>query len=105
MYPAEIDLQAQYKDKNIADLCLPDGAHEYEEDVTFVFLPALAQQIEPDVEKPANLEDERLFGMVLFRNKRDAKVKRGAIQKSIVLLSFSPYFSVWEPLMRTTILR
>jgi len=46
-----------------------------------------------------------LYGMVLFKNKKDTTVKRGAVQKSLLLFCFRPMFSVFEPLMRVTLNR
>jgi hypothetical protein len=40
---------------------------------------------------------------VLFRNKKDSSVKRGAIQKSLVVFSYKPYFTTWKPLMKITL--
>src|SRR3989338_6609674 len=48
IYPPERDVQTDYSipdesvpnAMNLADMCLPDGAHVYEEDQTYMFLPA-----------------------------------------------------------------
>ena len=47
----------------------------------------------------------QLFGIAYFRNKKDASVKRGAIMKSIVLLSRRPFFSFYLPLLREALRR
>jgi hypothetical protein len=65
-----------------------DNSHVYEEDTTYIFLNC-------------KKEEEILYGIVLFRNKKDSSVKRGAIQKSLVIFSFKPYFSTWKPLMKS----
>lgn len=105
VYPPEAsDIQEKYKDRCIADLCLPDGAHEYEEDITHIFVPYPSDDQHAN-NGPIENPNEMLYGMVLFRNKRDKSVKRGAIQKSLLLLATKPLFSVWEPLMRASILR
>ncbi|KAG2386154.1 hypothetical protein C9374_002600 [Naegleria lovaniensis] len=54
--------------------------------------------IEPYVDKP-------MYAHCLFRNKKDSRVKRGAIQKSLILFSTQPHFTVYENLLRVAINR
>lgn len=83
-----------YKDRKLADLALPDGGHLYTEDATLIVLDPPPSEIFQSTEKGP------LYGMVYFRNKPDSTVKRGAIQKSFLLFSFKPLFTVFEPLMK-----
>jgi hypothetical protein len=123
-YPPHVDINAEYE-KNIGDLCLMDGSHIYKEDMTYLFLKMTPKQKQffhidesltptttPTATSSADgmnnnslaLEEQRyIYGTVLFQNKRDETVKRGAIQKSLVLFSVQPIFSVWEPLLRVTL--
>lgn len=48
----------------------------------------------------ATADESFLFGMVLFKNKADPTVKRGAVQRSMLILGYEPIFNVWEPFMR-----
>lgn len=83
-----------YKDRKLADLALPDGGHLYSEDATLIVLDTPPPEIFQGNEKGP------LYGMVYFRNKPDPTVKRGAIQKSFLLFTFKPLFTVFEPLMK-----
>jgi hypothetical protein len=99
IYPPERDIQTEYSipdesvpySVNLADMCLPDGAHVYEEDQTYMFLPVKGTRMRNILELTEG--QNTVYGLVLFRNKRDSTVKRGAIQKSIVLLASQPYFT------------
>lgn len=105
MHPPEhAGIQETYKERYLADLCLPDGAHEYEEDITHIFVPYPTDDSERN-NGPIESAGDILYGMALFRNKRDPSVKRGAIQKALVLFCTKPFFSVFEPLMRIALLR
>lgn len=80
----------EYDDQYLANCCLPDRAHLHDEDWTFLILP--------------NAKNKKtLYGMGYFRNFRDATVRRGAVQKALLLLSTQPYFSVFKPLLQATI--
>lgn len=104
-------------DRNLSDLCLPDGAHIFEQDTTMIFLTRISADKKRKSRRPSNKKTKQtktenvnnqpnmLFGLVLFRNKKDSTQKRGAVQKSIVLFSYLPLFSVWEPLMRAAMHR
>jgi hypothetical protein len=107
-YPPEVDIQNQYllsddgsAPINIADMCLPDGSHVFEEDTTYLFLP-----VKNDMQN-LQLEDGQdvIFGMVCFRNKKDPTVKRGAVQKSIVLFTSKANFVSMEPILQTALNR
>lgn len=126
----------QFKEKNIADLCLPDGAHIHSEDWTYILLHAKSlNSNNTSVTPKKNTKDKRLsltsnitnietdslfrlysnqelnddtpteewevyYGISIFKNKADKTVKRGAVQKSILLISKQPYFSLYEPILK-----
>ncbi|KAL0481302.1 hypothetical protein AKO1_012751 [Acrasis kona] len=110
-YPPHRDVQELYSNAdhellaplNIADMCLPDGAHVYEEDQTYMILPVKGVEMRKELELTES--QKYIYGCILFRNKKDSTVKRGAIQKSILLLSSQPYFTMWDGMMRNTINR
>eukprot|EP01104_Vermistella_antarctica_P014200 TRINITY_DN4428_c0_g5_i1.p1 TRINITY_DN4428_c0_g5~~TRINITY_DN4428_c0_g5_i1.p1 ORF type:complete len:648 (-),score=154.01 TRINITY_DN4428_c0_g5_i1:9-1952(-) len=85
-YPLAVDFGPL--NNKLADLCLPDGAHYHTEDWVYVFL------WDYDVDHPA------LYGMAFFASVRDEKYKRGAVQRSVLLLSTQPYFHFYEELLR-----
>jgi hypothetical protein len=85
----------------LADKSLPDGAHMYEEDYC-VFRFSLEEFFK---EIPTNKTEKHVFGLALFQSRRTEKVKRGAIQKSLVLFTYQPMFDVYIPLMRAAISR
>lgn len=120
--PKDVSFVHYIGDKNLADLCLPDGAHIYEEDSTFIFLKQQTlQDIQESYSKTGTKKtlyrrrsilgyNEKkklpaLYGMVLFKNKKDSSVRRGAIQKSIVLFSYKPLFKLYEPMLRLALNR
>lgn len=114
-YPSDYDW-SHFREKNIADMCLPDGAHIHEMDWTYLLLhstkkPSVPQKkplvdkrrsintaIDPEALK--NLEHEETieeepqiyFGLAFFKNKSDKTVKRGAVQKSLLIVSKTPHF-------------
>jgi hypothetical protein len=85
-------------------LSLPDGGHLYEEDSTFIVLESPPPELYKS-KKTEETSDSPLYGMVFFRNKKDNTVKRGAVQKSILLFCFKPLFTVFDPLMRLALSR
>lgn len=87
-FPAGNDPTERYKNKNLADICFPDGSHLIKEDKTYVLL---------------DFEGQVLYGIVCFQQKEDKSLKRGALQKSILLLSFKPYFPCFEPLIHAAL--
>jgi hypothetical protein len=109
-YPPHLDINAQLNAENgddtaasnVADLCLPDGSHVFEEDATYLFLPVLPQQMQ---QLELDEGQEIIYGIVFFRNKKDPTAKRGAVQKSIVLLTSKPIFATAEPVLRTALNR
>nr|CAG4719028.1 unnamed protein product [Naegleria fowleri] len=134
-YPRDVHLEKYYPTLNIADKCIPDGGHIYSEDQTGIILPISEDKSEliqalqkyvpsfktsttplspktpsltvgndniPVIQQPAG---QYLYGSVLFRNKLDDRVKRGAIQKSILVVTTKPLFTLFTPLMRDAIER
>ena len=89
-YPS--NAQLPFSDDKLSALCIPEGGHIFEEDHTFVLCK------EP-------VTSDQLFGLAYFRNKKDPAVKRGAVMRSIVLLSRRPFFSFYLPLLREALRR
>lgn len=89
------DFKLKYDDEYLANTCLPDGAHIHKEDWVYLTL-----EFEDDDGKPFFL-----YGLGFFRNVRDPSVPRGAIQKSMLILSYQPYFSIFLPLCRAALTR
>ena len=89
-YPSNAKLP--FSDDKLSALCIPEGGHIFEEDHTFVLCK------EP-------VTSDQLFGLAYFRNKKDPTVKRGAVMRSIVLLSRRPFFSFYLPLLREALRR
>lgn len=79
----------------VADKCLPDGAHLHSEDWTILFVNV------PDSSSPD--KTQKLFGYAMFKNKPDASVRRGAIQKSMVAFTKVPLFDILEPILREAV--
>jgi len=96
IYPKNFDLKGRGLAKNeIADKCLPDGAHIHQEDWTMLFLDW------PDDKGKI----QKIYGMAMFKNKPDASVKRGAIQKSMVAFAKVPMFDVLQNVLREGVSR
>ena len=117
----------EYDDEYLGNCCLPDGGHIHGQDRTFLILHLKALSVpagtikkkklkklkkkdeikEEDVKQAALLElvDEQgitLYGVGYFISRTDSTVKRGAIQKSILILSYHPYFDLfYEPAKAT----
>ncbi|KAJ5069122.1 arf3-interacting protein [Anaeramoeba ignava] len=84
----------KYDYEYLANLSIPDGAHIHHEDWTYILLDIS----DDDAFKK---EDQKiLYGLGLFRCVHDETVRRGAIQRSILILSWLPYFSLYLPLLR-----
>ncbi|KAL0484151.1 sorting nexin SNX1 [Acrasis kona] len=105
VYPPDIDINNLYNEQgattltNVADLCLPDGSHVFEDDATCVILP-----LRNSTEDLCLHDGQKvLFGAVCFRNKKDPSVKRGAVQKSILLFTSDPALESLDPLLRLTL--
>lgn len=50
--------------------------------------------------KPTGCSTKYLYGFVFNRQRHDERLKRGGEQKSVVILSHSPYTSVFRPLLQ-----
>ena len=98
-------------DEEIANLCLPDGGHLHTEDWTYIILTPdkiSDQKVDQYTEDPSELEaieKGTLYGMVYFRNVKDASARRGAVQKAMLLLARQPFFSMFEPLLREALMQ
>ena len=100
----------KYDDEYLGNCCLPDGGHIHQQDRTFLILHVKPSSLEPRKLKKVKskrkklnnepLEEEGeskvLFGVGYFICRKDPTVKRGAIQKSMLILSYQPYFEVFH---------
>ena len=110
----------EYDDEYLGNCCLPDGGHIHGHDTTFLILhlkspqPALLPTKKKKglmrTQKKKDLAEEEvgassaesgdtegciLYGVAYFISRTDSTVKRGAIQKSILILSYHPYFNLF----------
>lgn len=65
-------------------------------------LPKTANtHLSPDLKNSQSADGSRfLYGFVFNRQRHDERLKRGGEQKSVVILSHSPYSSVFRPLLQ-----
>eukprot|EP00762_Andalucia_godoyi_P007314 ANDGO_01589.mRNA.1 hypothetical protein NAEGRDRAFT_80839 len=80
----------------IADHCLPDGGHAFTSDSTYFTLSREEFFKRP---VPSDAPSE-LFGFAYFVNVRDETVRRGAVQKSIVVISSYRMTDMFIPLYK-----
>uniref|UniRef100_A0A7S1KQW5 UDENN domain-containing protein n=1 Tax=Percolomonas cosmopolitus TaxID=63605 RepID=A0A7S1KQW5_9EUKA len=86
-YPPNVALPTQNTSRSLVDLAIPDGAHIFQSDTSYVFLQEAA--------------NSRLcYCVIHFQSKRDSSVKRGAVQKSLILFSYEPLFELFERVCR-----
>eukprot|EP00736_Rhodelphis_marinus_P002880 Rmarinus@m.5798 len=125
----------EYDYQSLANLCLPDGAHLHTEDISYLLLHVtpkaskkggILSRFSGKNEKDGATESASptsdaatsgdmahdqedgkviLYGIALFRNKKDDTVRRGAIQKSMLLLSQRPYLNLYEEVLRKAMVR
>ena len=81
-FPANFTFEPNFSEQFLADNCLPDGAHFHEREQTFLVLPISENKI--------------FYGISFFRNKANKSVARGAIQKSLLIVSTLPHFHLFE---------
>lgn len=92
LYPPDIDLAGIGGEAHplsagqIADHCLPDGGHLRNFDIVRFSLPLCAVP--------------GLFGVAVFSSLRVASVRRGAVQKSIVLCGRVKFLDVFVPVLK-----
>ena len=93
---------------------MPDGGHIHREDRTFLVLKNIKvdntnsankkakkqkkKKKEDGNEQTSSVESETrtLYGVGYFLSKNDSTVKRGAIQKALLILSYHPYFELFS---------
>lgn len=46
------------------------------------------------------LDPDLVYGLAMFQNKSDKTVRRGAIQKSLLIISRAPIFDIYQPILR-----
>lgn len=99
--------------EDVAHLCLPDGGHLFAEDWTYLLMAPAAPgaggfagtsagagaEADAGPAAPARASG-RLYGVAHFLNKRDASKKRGADQRSLLVMMSAPLFDTVEPFMR-----
>ena len=92
---------------NLSFLAFPDTNSNCSGDIQYHFrldhqstLPSYYQQYNAVVPAALQVEQNSLFGYVNFRQVRDKTVKRGYFQKSVVILSKLPFFSLFNTLSR-----
>ena len=115
----------EYDDEYLGNCCLPDGGHIHSEDRTFLILHIKkkiktkvkdkkkrrkdSKKDEPQTESQGDDEsvevEEILYGVSFFMSRHDKTVKRGAIQKSILLLSSQPHFELFYHPAKATLER
>ncbi|OAV92008.1 hypothetical protein PTTG_03586 [Puccinia triticina 1-1 BBBD Race 1] len=113
----------------LADLMLPDGAHDRNEDWTVFFLnqtPRLTvtnnshlinqpqstptsnhhqqqqqQESKPSIQQPTfnKPHNKLLYVISLVRTKKDTSVRRGAICKAMAVCSYYPYIQIFKPIL------
>eukprot|EP01128_Nolandella_sp_AFSM9_P004007 TRINITY_DN1762_c0_g1_i1.p1 TRINITY_DN1762_c0_g1~~TRINITY_DN1762_c0_g1_i1.p1 ORF type:complete len:1390 (+),score=319.09 TRINITY_DN1762_c0_g1_i1:386-4555(+) len=97
VYPPSFDFTRVGLTENlIADMCLPDGAHLHERDWTYLTL-TLDEVVQGEAVKTP------LYGISTFKNKPDASVRRGAIQKAMLCMCRIPIYDVLFPLLTDAI--
>ena len=109
VYPSNFPLSEDEK-TNICYLAFPDSNAGLIGDIQFHFrIPASGSRREgadptlvpysgamPLVLRP---EQNHSFGFVYFRQTKDASIRRGYFQKSVILLTRLPYFNLFSSLM------
>ena len=73
-----------------------DGAHQFESDWTYQVLEAT--HTAAAAPNPGG-GPTPLYGVACFRNRADATQKRGALQFSMLLVSFEPHFDFFKPFL------
>jgi hypothetical protein len=102
---------AEYDDEYLGNCCLPDGGHIHREDRTFLVLQVRQKtkvtkkskknkrkKKDDNADEDSAEEKEQLrtlYGVAYFVSRTDATVKRGALQKSMLVLSYHPYFDLY----------
>ncbi|TIA89440.1 hypothetical protein E3P99_02080 [Wallemia hederae] len=103
----------------LADLMIPEGAHDQNEDWTIFFLnqtPAntIAPPLDSEAPTPSSkhrrtyskmlLQEEHakpqlLYVLNLVRTKKDDTVPRGALVKALAIVSKQPYIHIYKPIL------
>ena len=89
-YPASASPAVEsHTAEDIAELCLPDGGHKHESDSVYLLLTGAG--------------DVALYGLAVFRNRKDAKEKRGARQLAVLVVARRPYFDRLRALLTVAV--
>eukprot|EP00164_Ancoracysta_twista_P009030 GFYU01013230.1.p1 GENE.GFYU01013230.1~~GFYU01013230.1.p1 ORF type:complete len:828 (-),score=191.80 GFYU01013230.1:101-2584(-) len=108
-YPSKFALK-NYDYEMLGNLALPDGGHIHDEDWTYHVLHCEPEEV-ADCETVSAMPSQSsegkkfLYGIGFFRNVKDASVKRGAVQKALLLLATQPYYKLFKPLMRAAMIQ
>ncbi|CAJ0931114.1 unnamed protein product, partial [Mesorhabditis belari] len=103
IYPGDADLSSIEK-ANMCYLAFPDSTFSPTQDVTYHFrmrktwpklIPSHCTLLEDSLTS-IPLDPSYLYGFVHFRQHKDPTIKRGYYQKSVVLLTSLPFFSLWS---------
>ena len=82
---------ASHTPAQIAELCLPDGAHRVPRDVSYMLL--------------RGEDGEALYAVSSFRNVADTMQKRGARQFALVIVATVPRFDLFEMILSQACVR
>ena len=102
IYPDDSILALYQIDSDtLADLALPDGCSDYERDWTMIIHQCqdLEGSEEKDILSRLNSAKQVLYGVCLFKRKKDDQLMRGARQMSLVILLQLPIFDILIPIM------
>jgi hypothetical protein len=87
-----------FHDKEISNLCFlsfPETSVDVG-DTIYTFRLRRYVEPSPNAKKKKKLENQYLFGFVLFRQQKDPSISRGYLQKSVVLVSPYPHISLFK---------
>ena len=96
------------KEDWLADSMLPEGAHNRDEDVTYIFLNRNQRRLDEDylIHPTLKTEDNDkstkeyfLYGFNLVRTKHDSSVRRGAVVKALAVFSSYRFVDKLYPLL------
>lgn len=86
-FPTNVEFQP-YSLQFLANCSLPDGAHLHETDQSYTLM---------------NIERGTRYGISFFKSTPDKSVSRGAVQRSIVIVSKLPHLHLFEKLAYETL--
>ena len=112
-FPEGIALAEQWEAKNLQDYCFPDGAHDNLSDCVDMVLLRKKPEGVPDAsvtahsgqvhEQDAALGAPVTYGVACYHLKKDSTADRGAIQRSMLILTDTPLHQVLRAVARHVI--